>query len=804
MKTIKHLLMLVIASIVLLAFLPTNIVAVENPSVDATSQYEIVPCLLPSRIRKLGNMVYPERRRLIETSALECGLKGGEFTYYDRSAPENSVAFFLPLAEQGDTDAQVSLGDVYQFLFKNPQYSEAAQWYQRAADENNKTALMRLALLYEKGRGVKQDGLLATNLWRKATGAGEELVLASELASALTDADQRIAQLTRRLKDKNEETANIRRQLERDRSAMEQRRTALAAAEKQVRNDEQKLAQLASSSVDSQELTSLRKQVGLQKREIDDQRYDIENLQGDLGVREAQLSANIRQVESQNRRLEKELASVSSKADEELEKALNELDSRDSELSGIRKELVLARTTLEGSDQQYTDLLTELEKTSANADSNKRAARSLKKLKDKQTKQLAQIGLQRQQIANLELNRDQAQKRSNKLRQDLDQQVHQTQEVEARFAQTEAKLNKNLGLMGALSRDLDEANKSVLSLKDERTTISQQLTQSKSSTAETAKLTASLRETESRLAARESTIQNLLAEVENFKTNLLNIKTDQTNLFAMRSPNVPDRLPDTSRIKLPRKLKIGQYYALVIGNNNYEYLTDLQNARNDARAMHELLQKDYNFKSKLMLDVTRKELYEAATKLGKELQPEDLVLFYYAGHGYESDNESFWLPVETGNDRTSFQSQGVSSSTVSKWIKLMPANHVLIIADSCYSGSGIEPTGGFKVRVDDLEKQLPYFISSRSRTMLTSGGLAPVMDGDGEGGEHSVFTAELLRLLEENKGVLPGESMLSYLVERIKYNHAGIQVNQTPQFGMIQNAGHETGQFVFLHKNMQF
>ena len=78
------------------------------------------------------------------------------------------------------------------------------------------------------------------------------------------------------------------------------------------------------------------------------------------------------------------------------------------------------------------------------------------------------------------------------------------------------------------------------------------------------------------------------------------------------------------------------------------------------------------------------------------------------------------------------------------------------------------------------------------------------MDGGGEGGNHSVFTAELLRLLEENKGVLPGESMLSYLVERIKYNNAGIQVNQTPQFGMIQNAGHETGQFVFLHRNIQF
>ena len=95
--------------------------------------------------------------------------------------------------------AQVSLGDVYQYLYTPPRYEDAAQWYAKASEAGSKKAKMQLARLYERGLGTQQDGLLAVNLWREATGAGEELVLASELEAARTAADERIAQLTEQL-----------------------------------------------------------------------------------------------------------------------------------------------------------------------------------------------------------------------------------------------------------------------------------------------------------------------------------------------------------------------------------------------------------------------------------------------------------------------------------------------------------------------------------------------------------------------------------------------------------------------------
>ena len=285
----------------------------ELDQANATKQFEIVPCLLPARIRKLGNLVYPERRRLVEATALKCDLKGGEYTYYDRAAPENAIAFFSALAEDGNSDAQVSLGDVYQYLFDEPRYEQAAHWYQQASDNGSKSGMLRLARLYEKGNGVEQDGLMATNLWREATGAGEELVLASELDAARTAADERIGRLTDELSNRNEEADSIRRQLDVARADIDERQQALGVAETELRSKERRLAELELAQTNTQELTNLRSQLAQQKRTIEDQRYDIASLEGNLGVQEAQLKANLRQVQLQNNRLQEELAAVSSK-----------------------------------------------------------------------------------------------------------------------------------------------------------------------------------------------------------------------------------------------------------------------------------------------------------------------------------------------------------------------------------------------------------------------------------------------------------------------------------------------------------
>ena len=50
------------------------------------------------------------------------------------------------------------------------------------------------------------------------------------------------------------------------------------------------------------------------------------------------------------------------------------------------------------------------------------------------------------------------------------------------------------------------------------------------------------------------------------------------------------------------------YYAIVIGNNNYRHLPKLKTAVTDATEVEKILKSLYGFKTKLLLNATRKEI----------------------------------------------------------------------------------------------------------------------------------------------------------------------------------------------------
>ena len=57
------------------------------------------------------------------------------------------------------------------------------------------------------------------------------------------------------------------------------------------------------------------------------------------------------------------------------------------------------------------------------------------------------------------------------------------------------------------------------------------------------------------------------------------------------------------------KINYGDYYALIIGNNDYEYLPNLKTAINDSRVISEILKSKYKFKEVIQLEnANRKEI----------------------------------------------------------------------------------------------------------------------------------------------------------------------------------------------------
>ena len=58
-------------------------------------------------------------------------------------------------------------------------------------------------------------------------------------------------------------------------------------------------------------------------------------------------------------------------------------------------------------------------------------------------------------------------------------------------------------------------------------------------------------------------------------------------------------------------LEFGSYYALLIGNNEYDSFPRLETPRNDARALAELLRDSYRFEVETLLDADRSQIVAA-------------------------------------------------------------------------------------------------------------------------------------------------------------------------------------------------
>jgi TPR repeat protein len=85
------------------------------------------------------------------------------------SAADPKSAEVQKAAEQGDAEAQITLGGMYQHGYVVPQnYATALQWYQKAADQGNSGVLYTLAYMYRAGQGVAKDDAKARQLEKRA------------------------------------------------------------------------------------------------------------------------------------------------------------------------------------------------------------------------------------------------------------------------------------------------------------------------------------------------------------------------------------------------------------------------------------------------------------------------------------------------------------------------------------------------------------------------------------------------------------------------------------------------------------
>ena len=231
-------------------------------------------------------------------------------------------------------------------------------------------------------------------------------------------------------------------------------------------------------------------------------------------------------------------------------------------------------------------------------------------------------------------------------------------------------------------------------------------------------------------------------------------------------------------------VNFGRYFAVVIGNNNYANITNLQTSVNDAKAVASVLKSQYGFKTIVLPDASRGRMLAVLNSLRKQLTSKDNLVIYFAGHGRSKGGRGFWLPADaqTGDKKT-----WISNEQVTNFIDAMQAKHVLVVADSVYSGTLSQSS--IPRPISDSGRNRAWFeavSNTKVRVAMSSGSNNPVTGSD----NHSIFSGAFINALRTGKPVMEGAGLFQLVRQKASSARA--------RYAPIRFAGHEAGDFIFL------
>ena len=255
----------------------------------------------------------------------------------------------------------------------------------------------------------------------------------------------------------------------------------------------------------------------------------------------------------------------------------------------------------------------------------------------------------------------------------------------------------------------------------------------------------------------------------------------------------------------PAKLKVpdipfGKFHALLIGNEEYEQLPDLVTPKEDIHTIESILRDQYGFKTTVIEDGTREQIMDVMYELLGELTSEDNLLVYYAGHGeYVTDtNRGVWLPTDAS---PTSPANWITNVEISDYLKQIRAKQIVVIADSCYSGA-LTRSALINLRPgltdEEYEAHLKKMAQVRARVVLTSGGLAPVLDSANPGSQHSIFATALIEVLQQNDAVLSAQDLGRTIAAKVSLAASRVGYDQEPQYAPMNHASHQGGDFFFV------
>ena len=222
--------------------------------------------------------------------------------------------------------------------------------------------------------------------------------------------------------------------------------------------------------------------------------------------------------------------------------------------------------------------------------------------------------------------------------------------------------------------------------------------------------------------------------------------------------------------------------ALLIGNNAYQNVPRLQTAINDARAVGTAL-RGLGFTVILAENQSRRAMSEALLAFDKAIEPGDIALFFFAGHGFEIRGQNYLLPTDIPEVREGqeelIRDSAFPADRIIDRLQARGARTAVLVLDACRNnpfdrpgGRGLRGSGGLAA----MTPAEGVFI------MFSAGAKQTALDrlSNAERASNSVFTRNLVRWLAEPDLTLV--QIAKRLQVEVRQLAASVGGDQTPAY----------------------
>ncbi len=238
--------------------------------------------------------------------------------------------------------------------------------------------------------------------------------------------------------------------------------------------------------------------------------------------------------------------------------------------------------------------------------------------------------------------------------------------------------------------------------------------------------------------------------------------------------------------------------ALVIGNNQYDNVPDLQKAISDANTISGVLKRT-GFEVIEAHDLSRRSMNYTIEGFLDKVSPGDTAMLYYAGHGIEIDGQNYLLPVDVpankAGDEDIVKFESVSLNLILDRLRKQHADINIVVLDACRdnpfkqgNNRGVGSTRGLA----SINAPKGTFI------MYSAGAGEAALDAlnDTDPNPNSVFTRVLAPMIEKPNINLP--SMAREVRRQVRKLAGTVRHQQTPAY-----YDEMLGDFYFINVNVQ-